>query len=122
MTSRKHPVARCEQCGRSFRMTELSADFFQALSHPCPRDLTDAIRAHLISCAAVAVVADAQLVIAESRALLETNAAVRKEAQQSRDLARSLRAESEAERQTRKARVVPAADVTAEEQKWKSSP
>src|SRR5262249_49656110 len=98
MTSRKHPVARCEQGGRSFRRTELSADSFQALSHPCPRDLTDAIRAHLISCAAVAVVADAQLVIAESRALLETNA-VRKEAQQSRDLARSLRAESEAERQ-----------------------
>jgi len=105
-----HPVATCNRCGGSFRKGELAAELFARLSDLCPScrvDLTDSIRAHLISCAAAAALAEARHVIAEARALLETNAMIRKDAQQTRDLARLVRAEAEAERQKREAGNLP---------------
>ena len=98
-----HPVAVCEQCGGSFKLHELAADFFRRLSHLCPRcriDLTHAAREHLISCAEAAHL-DAENVVAEARALRETSVMIRKDAQQQRDTAQRLRAEAEAERHKR---------------------
>jgi len=66
----------------------------------CGIALTDAVRQHLISCRMVAHV-DTENLVAQTRALLETNAMVRKDAQQQRDTAQRLRAEAEAERQKR---------------------
>jgi len=98
-----HPVARCEQCGRSYKLPDLAVDPLRRLSHLCPLcriDLTNAARQHLISCGAAARL-DAQNVVAEARALCETSAMIRKDAQQARDTARLLRAEADAARQRR---------------------
>ena len=49
-----HVVARCVSCARSFRQHQLSAGLFGDDTDLCPRcgkDLTDAVRAHLYSCA-----------------------------------------------------------------------
>jgi hypothetical protein len=100
---RDHSVARCERCGEAFRITELAADPFCGLSHLCRScrvDLSHSVREHLISCAEAARL-DAELIIAETKALLESNAAMRKEAGQLRDLAQLVRAEAEADRQKR---------------------
>ena len=46
----EHAVAECEQCAKSYRMTEL----FSGREHQCPRcraDLIGSVRAHLYSCA-----------------------------------------------------------------------
>jgi hypothetical protein len=48
-----HAVAKCAACARSFRQTELGADFLGKRAHLCPRcrvDLTESVRGHLYSC------------------------------------------------------------------------
>ena len=50
----EHAVAECEQCAKSYRMTELAADLFSGREHLCPQcraDLLGSVRAHLYSCA-----------------------------------------------------------------------
>jgi hypothetical protein len=50
----EHAVAECEQCAKSYRMTELASDLFSGREHQCPRchsDLIGSVRAHLYSCA-----------------------------------------------------------------------
>lgn len=50
----EHAVAECEQCAKSYRMTELASDLFSGREHQCPRcraDLIGSMRAHLYSCA-----------------------------------------------------------------------
>ena len=73
-----HPVAKCEQCGRSFKLQDLAADLSRRLSHLCPLchiDLSNAAREHLISCEMVARL-DAESLAAEIRALLVTGSKV----------------------------------------------
>ena len=95
-----HPVATCDQCGGSFKMHQLAADLFRGLSHLCPnchRDLSHTAREHLISCGRAALL-DAQHVVAEAKAIRESSAAIRKDAQQACD---TVSAEAEAESQRR---------------------
>jgi hypothetical protein len=50
----EHAVAECEQCAKSYRMTELASDLFSGRENLCPRcraDLIDSVRAHLYNCA-----------------------------------------------------------------------
>src|SRR2546425_10017320 len=71
-----HPSAKCGRCAGSFRSNHLAADLFRGLSHLCPLcrvDLTESLRAHLLSCAA-ATVLRAPEATAEAKALLETRA------------------------------------------------
>jgi len=98
-----HPVARCEQCGRSFNLQDLAADLFRRLSHLCPLcriDLSYTAREHLISCGMV-VRLDAENLRAESRALHEKSVALRKEAQRLCDAAGVVQAEAEAARRAK---------------------
>jgi hypothetical protein len=49
-----HTAAECEQCAKSYRVTELASDLFSGREHLCPQcraDLIGSVRAHLYSCA-----------------------------------------------------------------------
>jgi len=95
-----HPVATCEQCGRTFKLQDLAADLRRRLSHLCPLchiDLSHTAREHLISCGTVARL-DAENLRAESRGLHEKSLALRKEAHRLRDAAGVVQAEAEAAR------------------------
>jgi hypothetical protein len=49
----EHAVAECEQCAKSYRITELASDLFSGRENLCPRcraDLIESVRAHLYNC------------------------------------------------------------------------
>jgi hypothetical protein len=49
-----HTATECEQCAKSYRVTELASDLFSGREHLCPQcraDLLGSVRAHLYSCA-----------------------------------------------------------------------
>ena len=92
-----HPVAKCARCDGSFKMYELAADVFRGLNHLCRNcliDLSDAVRHHLLSCAAAAAL-DAQGTYGEARITREASADLRKEAQRLRDAAGVTRCRTE---------------------------
>jgi hypothetical protein len=50
----EHAVAECEQCAKSYHMTELASDLFSGRENLCPlcgADLIESVRAHLYNCA-----------------------------------------------------------------------
>jgi hypothetical protein len=50
----EHTVAECEQCAKSYRLTELASDLFSGREQQCPQcraDLIGSVRAHLYNCA-----------------------------------------------------------------------
>jgi hypothetical protein len=49
-----HTVAECEQCAKSYRMTELASDLVSGRENICPQcsaDLIGSVRAHFYTCA-----------------------------------------------------------------------
>jgi transposase-like protein len=52
----KHVVVECPRCAQDFRQNELASDLVSGRSYLCPRcrvDLTERLRNHLYSCAAL---------------------------------------------------------------------
>ena len=50
----EHAAAECQQCAKSYRVSELASDLFSGREHLCPQcraDLIGSVRAHLYSCA-----------------------------------------------------------------------
>ena len=81
-------------------MYELAADVFGHQCPACHLDLTHSLREHLIACVVDADL-DAQNVLAEAKALIETTTWLRKEARRLRDVAAVIGAEAEAARHAR---------------------
>ena len=91
-----HSIAECAACARSFRQSELISEpisvgtFFCV---HCRRDLTESVRAHLLSCSTVP-----ELLRERVREAVETTQKLLKQNRQYRDYADVLRREIEAAR------------------------
>ena len=62
MYCRGHSVARCPKCGSAYRMQDLGTRLSRQQSHFCPRcriSLMNSMRAHLASCTATRIQAEA---------------------------------------------------------------